>query len=136
MHRATYRMLLNPQRQSLLTPPPPPPMEWRSGHVHLTNPFNTLPMNILLWNCRGAGNYNFRRNFAELNRAHHPDIDIIIETCISGNHIEEVNSSLSFDNVYHSDATSFRGGIWVLWNDNNISLNILSVTEQSINEFV
>ena len=126
-------MLLNPQPQSLLTPPP---MEWRSGHVHMNNPFNILPMKILLGNYRGADNCNFRRNFANLNRVHRLDITVIIETRISGHRAKAVSPSLGFDSVCHSDATGFQGGIWVLWNDNNISLDILSMIEQSINAFV
>lgn len=59
-----------------------------------------------------------------------------METCISSQRAEEVSASLGFDNVYSSDITGFRGGIGVLWNDSNISLDILSVNEQAINAFV
>ena len=59
-----------------------------------------------------------------------------METRISGHRVEEVSSSLGFDNMCHFDAFSFRGGIWILWNEDNIMLNILSVIEQSINVFI
>ena len=68
-------------------------------------------MKILLWNCKGVDNCNFHRNFIDLNRTHRLDIAIIIETRISGFRVKEVNSSLGFNSVCRSAATSFWGGI-------------------------
>lgn len=86
-------------------------------------------MKILIWNCRGAECPTFRRDFADLFRSHRLEIAIIMETRISGFRAEEVNSSLGFDNVSRSDAVGFRGGIWILWNEHNTALDILSVTD-------
>nr|POE86178.1 hypothetical protein CFP56_07285 [Quercus suber] len=132
MQWSTHRILLNPQHRNFLTPPP---VECRSGLVHMANPFRTLPMKILVWNCRGMSSQNFRRSFADLSRVYRPDIVVIMETRISGQRAEDVNSSLGFNSVRRFDATGFRGGIWVFWNDNNVTLDILSMIDQAINAF-
>ena len=89
-------------------------------------------MRILVWNCRGAGNPNFRRNFAELIRSHRPSIAVLVETRISGHRAEDISSNLGFNSVCRSEAVGFRGGIWLLWNSGEISLDVLMVTDQAI----
>ena len=93
-------------------------------------------MKILIWNCKGAGNLFFRHSFFDLIRSHRPTIAVIMETRIFGQRAEDVSFSLGFENVYRSDAVSFRGGIWVLWNERNTNLEILLVTDQAIHAFV
>lgn len=34
---------------------------------------------VMVWNCRGAGNANFRRNFVDLNNMHKPQIVALLE---------------------------------------------------------
>ncbi|KAL0013921.1 hypothetical protein SO802_000990 [Lithocarpus litseifolius] len=93
-------------------------------------------MKILVWNYKGVGNSNFRRNFSDLNRLHRPSIAVIMETRISGARGEDISFNLGFDNVCCSDANGFNGGIWILWNSNETTLDILSVTDQAIHAFV
>uniref|UniRef100_A0A2N9FQ21 Reverse transcriptase domain-containing protein n=1 Tax=Fagus sylvatica TaxID=28930 RepID=A0A2N9FQ21_FAGSY len=97
---------------------------------------NSLSMKILLWNCRGAGNPNFRRNFAALMNYHHPAIVALVETRISGQRAVSVSSSLGFDSVVRSDAIGFSGGIWLLWDSTQVQLDILSVSTQVIHASV
>jgi hypothetical protein len=97
---------------------------------------NDLSMKILLWNCRGAGNPNFRRNFAELMRAHHPTIVVLVETRISGQRAVDVSTALGFDRVIRSDAEGFSRGIWLLWDSGSVTLDILQVNNQAIHATV
>ncbi|KAF3954271.1 hypothetical protein CMV_020363 [Castanea mollissima] len=129
----TFRLTPNTQPCNLLAPLP---TEWMTGHAHMINPFNFLPMKILDWNCRGAGNLNICKNFTDMVCSHRPSIAVILETRISGQRANFVSSSLSFDNVCRSDADGFRGCIWILWNARDITLDILSVNDQSIHAFV
>ena len=69
-------------------------------------------------------------------RSHRLAIAVIIETHISGQRAKDISSSLNFDNVCRSDDVGFRGGIWVLWNERDTNLEILSVMEQAIHTFV
>ena len=59
-----------------------------------------------------------------------------METRISGARVEDISSNLGFDNVCRSDANGFSGGIWILWNSDETTLDILSVTDQANPAFV
>lgn len=131
--QSSHQIILNPQTQALLIPPP---LVWKTGIAHATNPINPLLMKILIWNCRGASNPYFHRNFGDLIRTLRPEISIIMETRISGQRAKDISSSLGFDNVHRSNASSFKGGIWILYNEHNTNLEILFMTDQAIHAFV
>jgi hypothetical protein len=86
----SYRVVLNPQTRETLEIYRDycrRESAWRrrrSGRGHTITVHNILSMKILLWNCRGAGNPSFRRNFAELMRSHQPIIVVLVKTKISG----------------------------------------------------
>lgn len=73
MDLITFRLTLNTQPRNLLAPLP---TEWITGHAHMTNPFNFLSMKILVWNCTGAGNQNFCRNFIDMVYSHCPSMPL------------------------------------------------------------
>ena len=125
----SYRLVLNPQPREFLTQTP---WVWRLGLAHQTNSLKLSPIKILVWNCRGAGNSNFRRNFLNLNRLHRPSIVVIMETRISSARANDLSFNLGFDSVCHSDVNGFSGGIWILWNSDETNLDILLVTDQAI----
>jgi hypothetical protein len=106
------------------------------GRGQTTTILNFLSMKVLLWNCRGAGNPNFRRNFADLKRSHQPTIVVLVETRISGQRAVEVSTALGFDRVIRSDAEGFSGGIWLLWDSGSVTLDILHVNNQAIHATV
>lgn len=39
-----------------------------------------LSMDLLIWNCRGAGNNKFKRNMRDLVQIHKPDLVVLMET--------------------------------------------------------
>lgn len=59
-----------------------------------------------------------------------------METRISGQRAEDISSLLGFKNVCCSNVVGFHGGIKILWNDRDTTLDILSVTDQAIHVFV
>lgn len=107
----TFLFRLNSLAQELIIPAL---RDLRSGLGHQTNPFNPSEMKILVWNCRGAGTTSFGRTLLNMARRLRPAIAVIMETRISGTRANEVSSSFGFNNVYHSDASCFSGGIWIL----------------------
>ncbi|KAF7833895.1 reverse transcriptase [Senna tora] len=84
-----------------------------------------LKMNILAWNVKGAGGAEFRRVFRATIAAYQPDAVILTETRLSGERALGVIATLGFEHAYKVDAMGFAGGIWLLWNDNNISIQVL-----------
>nr|POE77003.1 hypothetical protein CFP56_57529 [Quercus suber] len=59
-----------------------------------------------------------------------------MKTRISSAKAKDISLNLGFDSVCRSDANGFSGGIWILWNSDEITLDILSVTDQAIHAFV
>ena len=59
-----------------------------------------------------------------------------METRISSARVEDLSFNIGFDSVCRSDANGFSGGIWILWNSDETTLDILSVTDQAIHAFV
>ena len=74
------------------------------------------PMKIILWNCRGALNPRFHTVLTELINAHSPSIVIVTETRAGGERAKEITNRLPFDGALHADTVGYSGGIWVLWN--------------------
>ncbi|KAH7867325.1 hypothetical protein Vadar_031984 [Vaccinium darrowii] len=85
-----------------------------------------------MWNCRGASNPHFRWNFVELVRDHKRLMVILTETRIGGSRVETICQSLGFTNFYIVDSVGFAGGIWLLWNEDNIICDVLHSIEQEI----
>ena len=130
----SYRLVLNPQASTshrinqIYRQRYPTRLRIQPGRFHLTNPSNHLSMKVLVWNCRGVGNNNFRHNFTELTRIHCPSITVLVETKIFGQRAVDVSSILGFDSVCRSEAEGFHGRIWLLWHSWEMSLDVLLVT--------
>lgn len=48
----------------------------------------------------------------------------LLEPCISGDTADGVCKSLKKKNYARVEAMGFSGGIWVLWDEENIKLNV------------
>lgn len=79
-------------------------------------------MNILSWNVRVAGGTVFTRVFKNTYLSHKPDLVILTETRLSGERANTVINSLGFERSYKVDPMGFSGGIWILWNPHNITV--------------
>ncbi|GMY33457.1 receptor like protein 30 [Fagus crenata] len=77
-----------------------------------------------------------KQNPHQEERVFRPSIAVLVETRISGHRAEDISSMLGFNRVYRSKAVGFRGGIWLLWNSGEVSLDILMVTDQAIHASV
>lgn len=71
-----------------------------------------------------------------LKKAYALDILAILEPRISGTRALQIAKSLGFSNYHIVDATGFFGGVWLLWNDNSISIQIIAHSGQSITALV
>ncbi|XP_031375777.1 uncharacterized protein LOC116190250 [Punica granatum] len=57
---------------------------------------------MLVWNCREAGNANFRRSLKDLVNTHNPDIVILTETLLSGDRATQAATVGDFNEVASS----------------------------------
>ena len=89
-------------------------------------------MNVIIWNCRGALKPSFKIRVGELVRSHNPTILVVMETRVGGDRAREITDSLPFDGAFHTETIGYAGGLWVLWNADNVDVALLSSTEQEI----
>lgn len=95
-------------------------------------PILSFIMPIISWNYQGAGNNRFCIMFKELVKSHHPMICIILEPRISGTKADSVVNKLGFNKNFREEARGFAGGIWVLWDDSQVTLNILHASHKFV----
>lgn len=67
--------------------------------------------NILTWNCRGAGNDNFKRNFRDIIHEHKPEVIALLETKVALNSMGMFFKNLGLTAATHVDPTG-RAGVF------------------------
>lgn len=68
-------------------------------------------MNILMWNCKGALNLNFKRRVFEMVMNHRPLIMVITETKVGGERARKIIEGLPFDGFITTDTIGYAGGL-------------------------
>ena len=89
-------------------------------------------MNVIIWNCRGALKPSFKICVGELVQSYNPVILVVMETRVEGDKAREITNLLPFDGAFHTETIGYGGGLWVLWNADNVDVALLSSTEQEI----
>lgn len=82
------------------------PMEIPTNHA--------ANMNILLWNCRGSLNLDFKRRVMEMAVNHFPSIMVITSTRVGGNRAAKICEGLPFDGFFATETIRYAGGLWLL----------------------
>ena len=93
-------------------------------------------MNIVVWNPRGAGCTKFKDNVADLINIHRMEILVICEPRISGQKAISVVKSLGFPCFEIVDAVGFSSGLWMLWKDSRLKVEVIGTTDQAISVVV
>ena len=89
-----------------------------------------VKMNILMWNCRGALNPDFKRRVFEMAVNHRPSIMVITETRVWVSKAEKIIEGLPFDGFITTETIDYAGGLWILWRSEDADVKLLSATEQ------
>ena len=97
---------------------------------------NSCPMNIIVWNCRGALKPSFQKHVGKLVRTHNPTILVIMETRVGGGRAKAIIHRLPFDGSVHTETIGFTGGLWMLWDSDRVDVTPLADTEQEIHATV
>ena len=95
-----------------------------------------VKMNILMWNCRGALNPDFKRRVFEMAVNHRPSIMVITKIRVGGSRAEKIIDGLPFDGFITTDTIGCAGGLWILWRSEDAKVKLLSATEQEIHATV
>ena len=72
---------------------------------------NCSKMNILLWNCRGALNGDFKRRVFEMAVNHFPSIMVITDTRVGGDKAAKIIEDLPFDGFFVTETIGYAGGV-------------------------
>lgn len=83
-------------------------------------------MNWLIWNCRGAGDNNFPGLMRDCIRIYNLSFVAILEPRISGVRADSVVNRLGMDGMVRVEANGFSGGIWCLWKQSSLSVDVVS----------
>ena len=89
-----------------------------------------MSINILAWNCRGAAAKSLPGRIRDVLKGNNVNILILCETRISGRKADNVLKKLNFNSWIRVEATGYAGGIWLLWNCEEVSVNYLSSSNQ------
>lgn len=89
-------------------------------------------MDLLIWNCRGAGNDRFRRNLSELVQMHKSDMLILMETKVELNSMGMFFNNLGYTASTHVDPIGRSGGIWLLWIPSQVNVRVNEASSQMI----
>lgn len=93
-------------------------------------------MNIIAWNVRGAGKDRCASTIKDIKKAYAFDVFVVLEPRISGPRALSIAQSLCFSHYHIVDASGFFGGVWLLWNGNSVSLQVVAHSSQSITTIV
>ncbi|CAL2228539.1 unnamed protein product [Prunus armeniaca] len=84
----------------------------------------------------GAGKDRCASTIKDLKKAYVIDVFAILEPRISGPRALSVAQSLGFSHYHIVDASGFSGRVWLLWNGNSVSLQVVAHSSQSITALV
>lgn len=87
-------------------------------------------MNLIVWNCRGSHNPEFRHQFRSLLDNYRPVLAILLETHMQDH--EGLRQAFEFTNMAQVSANGLVGGLGVLWNEALIGVEELRMSEQEI----
>ncbi|KAI7983560.1 hypothetical protein LOK49_LG15G02517 [Camellia lanceoleosa] len=89
-------------------------------------------LNMLIWNCCGAGNNIFRRNMKELLYLHKLDILILMETKVTFSSMGNFFNNLGFSASIIIDPVGRSGGLWLIRNTDHLNVRASVVSNQYI----
>ncbi|KAI7982836.1 hypothetical protein LOK49_LG15G02533 [Camellia lanceoleosa] len=74
----------------------------------------TTHMDLLIWNCRDAGNKKFKRSLRELVQIHKPDMLVLMKTMVELASMGMFFNQMEFTTSAHVDPIGRSGGIWMI----------------------
>lgn len=91
-----------------------------------------VKMSILMWNCKGALNPDFKRRIFEMVVNHQPSIMVITEIRVGRDKAKRIIGGLPFDGFITIGTIGYARGLWVLWKKEDTEVILLASMEQKI----
>jgi len=83
-------------------------------------------MKIICGNVQGAKESQLRHEVGFINRTIKPDILILLETLVNCQNIDFIIKQLGYSYYSAVPPVNHTGGIWLLWNDENVDVSIIA----------
>ncbi|OIT27325.1 hypothetical protein A4A49_64404, partial [Nicotiana attenuata] len=93
-----------------------------------------ISMSFISWNCRGAGNTDFRRAFRSMFDYHKPSVVALLETRLSDHHV--IMEDFGFSGLAQVAAQGNSGGMALMWNSDEVNVDQIGGTDQEIHAMV
>ncbi|KAI9115404.1 hypothetical protein K1719_013723 [Acacia pycnantha] len=87
---------------------------------------------LMIWNCRGAASKGVAAVIRDFKFKYKVDMLVILEPRISSNHATKVIKSWGFKKSVRMEAEGFSGRIWLLWNFEELGVDVLLKNDQFI----
>ncbi|RYR24559.1 hypothetical protein Ahy_B02g058063 [Arachis hypogaea] len=89
-------------------------------------------MNIICWNCRGAGGKSFHSLIRDMRKEYDAHFIILLETHVSGMKGKKIRDKMGFDGSFIVEAVGHSGGIWCLWDAGIWDVVVLDYSHQLV----
>lgn len=93
-------------------------------------------MKILVWNCRGARRQGVVDAARALFQRFNPDLVILMETRTSVDGAVETIDQLMFHDQIIISAEGYAGGMWLLWNSNQVTLSQQRMSNRMVHAMI
>ncbi|KAI9074058.1 hypothetical protein K1719_043985 [Acacia pycnantha] len=91
-----------------------------------------MMMKILVWNSRGVASKGFAAVFRDIRFRYKMDVAVIMEPRISGSKASKVIRNWGYRHSVRVEGEGFSGGIWIVWDREDLSVNVTVKDEQFI----
>lgn len=82
--------------------------------------------NAFYWNVRGVDSHLFPSLMRDLRSKYKFLVVFLVEPRTSGSHVSQGRNKLGFIHIHCVEAEGFSGGIWMLWEEDEFFVQILS----------
>jgi len=85
-------------------------------------------MKVIIWNVQGAKKAQLQLEVGFINQTINPDILFLTETMVNEHNTQRIISTLGFRHFEFILPQNHEGGIWVLWKDDNVLLDVMHIS--------
>ncbi|XP_061370915.1 uncharacterized protein LOC133313539 [Gastrolobium bilobum] len=89
-------------------------------------------MNLCSWNCRGVGKKSFPALIKDIKYRLKIKVLALLETRIQGDKGDVIVKKLGFSKFFKQEVVGFMGGIWILWDDRDVEVEVIRAHHQYV----
>lgn len=83
-------------------------------------------MNLIGWNCRGAAGRGFVNLIRDIRSEYNVSMMFMVEIHVSGTRSHNIIKRFGFDSWFIQEAQGQSGGIWIVWDSKDWSVDVLN----------